>query len=488
MEAPTASFFHHSTERKRLGEQLRNALRTRPLLSVSFGLYWLWIFMLLQNPSPLLESSPMAGTPLPTSILVLLANMLTYFLAAWGHRKLNFISKSKAVPFLLIIGMCCGALLFALEARLPPDQGMFKMLLTVIASLLVGSSTACFCLETGRVFGILGPQQVLFHGTFALVWGTLGAGILIVLPASARIPILLLIPIVMVFGLFRSMQTLSTNRLYTQGLENKARVPWKFLFISTFQGLGLGVLNTLIEVNTNLPVKPLAVCSFILATILLFFTALNVRFNFDHLIFRVGFPLMAVGFFIISAFDEALIPGSVLLYMGYAYMYLINCCLCSYFAKGLGQSPLWIIGLATGALTVGQASGTLFSILPNMPDISWCAGFMAFLLMLAALFMTAGNNLNRGWGVVVPGAGEYLRTNIESACQLVASERNLSKREAEVMMLLIRGRARRAISDILTISEETVKTHITNIYTKIDIHSREELVTLVEARARTMDG
>ncbi|MDR2106486.1 MAG: LuxR family transcriptional regulator [Coriobacteriales bacterium] len=463
-------------------------MRARPLLSVSFGLYWLWVFMLLQNPSPLLGSSSSAGISLPLNVLILAANMLTYFLAGLGYRRLNFIGRLKAFPFILVACMCCGTLLFALESWLPLDQGMFRMLLLTTASLLLGASTAGFCLETGRVFGILGPQQVLFHGTFALFWGTLGAGALIMLPAPAQIPILFLIPFVMVFGLYRSMQTLSTNRLYTQGLEGKARVPWKFLFISAFQGLGLGVLNTLVNLSANLPVKPLAVCSFIVATALLFITALSVQLNFEHLVFRVGFPLMAAGFIVISVLDHALIAGSALLYVGYAYMYLINCCLCSYFAKGMGQSPLWIIGLATGSLTVGQAAGSMLSIVPDFSSAGRFAGLMAFVLILAALFMTAGSSLNRGWGTVVPGAEKYLHTGMESACQLVISENSLSKREAEVMLLLLRGRTRRAIGSALGISEETVKTHITNIYVKIAVHSREELVTLVETRAGALES
>ena len=62
----------------------------------------------------------------------------------------------------------------------------------------------------------------------------------------------------------------------------------------------------------------------------------------------------------------------------------------------------------------------------------------------------------------------------------------LSKRESEVLLLLVRGRTRRAISESLSVSEETIKSHITNIYLKIGVHSREELITLMERRVQDL--
>jgi DNA-binding CsgD family transcriptional regulator len=456
------------------------------LLSVSFGLYWLWIFMLLQSPTPLLDASPLADTRIPLNAFILAANILTYFLVGIGFRRLNFISRLKAFPSVLTVSLCCGTLALIVVPYLPVDQSMFNLLVHVLASLLIGASTAYFCLETGRVFAILGPQQVLFHGTFALLCGSAGAALVSLMPTQVQLAILLLVPLVMVFGLRHSMRTLATNRLYTQGLENKAHIPWRFLFVSALQGLGLGFLGALIDLHTDLPVKPIALCAFMVATVLLFFTALSVKLSFNHLVFRVGFPLMAVGFFVISAVDTALLIGSALLYTGYAYMYLINCCLCSYLAKGRGQSPLWIIGLATGALVVGQALGEALGVMSLPPSINWYAGLMAFLLVLASLFLSAGNGLNRGWGEVVPGTDERIRLDTETACQLIASERSLSKRESEVVLLITRGHTRRAVGGIMGISEETVKTHVTNIYTKTGVHSKEELVTLVETRAYNM--
>ena len=48
-------------------------------------------------------------------------------------------------------------------------------------------------------------------------------------------------------------------------------------------------------------------------------------------------------------------------------------------------------------------------------------------------------------------------------------------------MLLARGKDKQAIAEKLFISEGTVKVHARNIYQKLGIHSKQELIRLVES-------
>jgi len=50
----------------------------------------------------------------------------------------------------------------------------------------------------------------------------------------------------------------------------------------------------------------------------------------------------------------------------------------------------------------------------------------------------------------------------------------LSAREAEVLLLAARGVGNREIGETLYLSERTVKRHLSNIYKKMDVHSRGE--------------
>ena len=53
----------------------------------------------------------------------------------------------------------------------------------------------------------------------------------------------------------------------------------------------------------------------------------------------------------------------------------------------------------------------------------------------------------------------------------------LSAREIEVVQLMARGEANKGIAASLSISESTVKTHIANIFSKLDVNHRTEAVT-----------
>lgn len=65
---------------------------------------------------------------------------------------------------------------------------------------------------------------------------------------------------------------------------------------------------------------------------------------------------------------------------------------------------------------------------------------------------------------------------IDTTCTLY----KLSPREIEVLHILLRGRDVKYIMDKFCISQSTAKTHVYNIYRKLGIHSRQELIDFVE--------
>ena len=52
----------------------------------------------------------------------------------------------------------------------------------------------------------------------------------------------------------------------------------------------------------------------------------------------------------------------------------------------------------------------------------------------------------------------------------------LSERELEVLRLIVAGLSNKKIMEELFISLNTVKTHISNIFSKLDVHSRTEAI------------
>ena len=79
------------------------------------------------------------------------------------------------------------------------------------------------------------------------------------------------------------------------------------------------------------------------------------------------------------------------------------------------------------------------------------------------------------------GARIESRTEIEDACSQLSHQYGLSPREGEVFLLLARGRSQERIQEELHIARSTATTHIHHIYQKLNVHSKQELIDLVES-------
>ena len=90
-----------------------------------------------------------------------------------------------------------------------------------------------------------------------------------------------------------------------------------------------------------------------------------------------------------------------------------------------------------------------------------------------AVFLAAVRGAARGRSVLDPAvAGSVLRDLAEGA----GLTEPLSERETEVLRQLAHGRTNREIADALHISEDTVKTHVGNILSKLQLAHRTQAV------------
>ena len=68
-------------------------------------------------------------------------------------------------------------------------------------------------------------------------------------------------------------------------------------------------------------------------------------------------------------------------------------------------------------------------------------------------------------------AGDWLRDTFD-----------LSERETQVALLIAQGRSKAYIAEALFLSENTVRTHAKNVYAKLGVHSKQELIDLAHNR------
>ena len=67
-------------------------------------------------------------------------------------------------------------------------------------------------------------------------------------------------------------------------------------------------------------------------------------------------------------------------------------------------------------------------------------------------------------------------------CDAVAKLYGLSAREKDVLAYLLMGRTLQSIGNETFLSYNTVKTHVSHIYQKTGVHSRDELIDLLDER------
>lgn len=78
--------------------------------------------------------------------------------------------------------------------------------------------------------------------------------------------------------------------------------------------------------------------------------------------------------------------------------------------------------------------------------------------------------------LTVPRAEEVFQYK----AQLIAKRYGLTQREFDVFLLLSKGRSNKLIEERLFISSHTVDSHVTHIYRKCGVHSRQEIMDLIE--------
>jgi DNA-binding NarL/FixJ family response regulator len=85
--------------------------------------------------------------------------------------------------------------------------------------------------------------------------------------------------------------------------------------------------------------------------------------------------------------------------------------------------------------------------------------------------------VHRGESLIQPGVAARVLDRFSELSRRAGETAVLSEREVEVLKLMAGGGANKEIAASLSISESTVKTHVANIFQKLDVNGRTEAVT-----------
>ncbi len=195
-------------------------------------------------------------------------------------------------------------------------------------------------------------------------------------------------------------------------------------------------------------------------------------------------PLVAPGFSAVAH----LVAGSVFVVFS---VLVADTSIASAHRRGLPL--LAVYGLTAGCLYLSQPVGGWVNALIVGAGLSQeSTMFVSILLMLygcslVLFFVARGRGKGSGEEPAGAGATQVVEVSVdplEHGARILAARANLSERQAQVLDLLAHSYDAPAIARQMCLSENTVRTHIKRIYVLLDVHSRGELVTLVNEAAQ----
>lgn len=184
--------------------------------------------------------------------------------------------------------------------------------------------------------------------------------------------------------------------------------------------------------------------------------------------------------------DVALIASGASVNAGYAcFDVLISVLLCNV-CRRYSINSYWVFGLLGFierlSYDSGDAAGALLNSQPE--EVRYLVAFgCAIVVTCAFVTLLTERDYRTSWGTMRDEEKEnpvaYYYQSLPEACAAISEQYGLTRREEDVLLLLAQRKTVPDIERELYISNSTAKTHCKNIYKKLGIHKREELLTLM---------
>ncbi|MDR1183871.1 MAG: LuxR C-terminal-related transcriptional regulator [Coriobacteriales bacterium] len=421
-------------------------------------------------------------------LLTVLAQRKPGFIHAWAFLTVSLIAISLGVVLLY-----------------------FGITLSFASAILMG--VCLMNVGTAWVFTLVGLAllrlsltQAFFSLSLAMIANFLSQSILIALPLVVVLPLLLVSNITVII-LTAPLANPLLDALSTSATPADLSIthPLSFLplshtlFLSFFIfTVGFGFALTYGSVNGVPPLLSLSTIPLILIVLISFFR--KRRMNIDR-IYLIAALLMIAGYLVIPvlpkdlALQSAFQPANTLIYAGSECFTLVIWAVLIAVGKRnlLGALPVITFGSFVNAFgtLVGTSLGHLINgisllhtSLEPIAATLMVFSIIVYILATARSFsfeQTAEEIKDFTAPPVLPDSSQ-----LEQGYKQIAEEYRLTPRETDIIELLARGRNIQTIQSKLVLSRNTIKTHVRNIYAKLDVHSQQELIDLVEQKAREL--
>lgn len=323
--------------------------------------------------------------------------------------------------------------------------------------------------------------------------------LLVVAPLSMLVPIEAFTVLVaaLSLGIFACLRSLGPDQEdFRRPQEKRQKLPRVLMLTIVIVSMMEGVMAVSAEIHMPADDKIVVFSlAFVAAAILCVVELLHSRVSFNKALYRLCIPLVAIGLSLL-VFDNALAlnMGTFFVLVGRQLFGATILALVVFLSRyHASDHYLLALGVFIGA-TTGNLTGLILYQLPWPHSFGHLISPALLVVLLVgslvtAIYLTNENNLRSRWGMLaVDDMQETPGLTLDQSCEALGERQNLTQREIDVVKHVVRGRDRQAIAERLFISEGTVKVHMRNIYQKLGIHSKQELITLVEQTGETFQS
>lgn len=417
-----------------------------------------------------------------------LSSILALILVSHRHPS----SERFEVPIWVL---ALGAMGFAAMVVGAGAEGASGVVLPAVGSLLQGAQRSTFVLAWFHLFTRMADRDVLL----LLIWSHLASACLSFVLACAGVPLPEMASLCLAVMPFFSAALLKTSwKSYSEcGQGDTSPSGWTFpvrpvAFVAVFTFVNNFVRSFLPEWDAAMTVLGVVVGS----VPILVAVYVSKERPVLPVLREVSLPVLLAGCLCLNLSGGGLV-GGILTNAGFICLDVFTFAALCRMSKRYGINPIWFIGTAKAAAFVSSRAGEFCGYAVSSGP-GFGSGQTALVLVIAVPALVLAFNLfatrtdiGGTWGVVpnenpsgAEEAGAKLKAPVDVA-SAVARETALTRREEDVLALLLLERSAPEISRELFVSEATVRTHVQRIYKKLGVHSRSELY---EACSQIVDG
>ncbi|NTW29238.1 MAG: helix-turn-helix transcriptional regulator [Coriobacteriia bacterium] len=457
---------------------------------VGFSSSLTWVFLLLTTAAPTAVHSWYESWFVR---VIMIAGAAIALFVCWLLAE--FISRRSW--FLPVVGLL--ALSSCLVLLFPSLADIAHVVFLVWG--LAGAGGACVFLLWGGFFSAHGRSRGLPYLAGSVLLAmllALGISFLGRSTSFALATILELLSMVILVSLQNLWRSSSREEIESiSEADDRSGPSWQSALMTGVFGVGLSFsLYYLVEQALLTPRVMFALGGAVgLSCVVILFDARKTHVITRTLLLKLLAPCVAVGLFPMPFLGVTgrVLCNAFLLFVFMTHV-IVNLGVASKEVGLTGLSPVRVFSISGVAGAFGMMAGWLlgygtFRVADGALVIAVPIGLMCMFILIAALIVedpyTDGVALSspRGDSSEEQDAGPSSsrgKSLWKQRCSMVADRYGLSSRESEVLFLLAKGRNAEYIENKLFISNHTAKAHIYNIYRKTGVHSRHELMDLIE--------